>query len=207
MRRIFLVACVLGVIAFCSVLGYRAYDNYRRSEQCVEDTLHLIRELYDIRGGTSEQPFEDAYRFHQHVVDARRLLSPWSSDSQPDRHRIAEAAEGALSEFERAAHLYMQLNHRSDKEALAEFTVKIDSGRQRLAEIAAAIHRHPPPLTAAARRRLVGYIDRVFGAELAKQRASKDDPKAGLYWEIIAVSLIRHDLQSPSELGHENPAF
>jgi hypothetical protein len=198
-RRILLIAITVALIAAGALFGYRAYDNYNRSEECVEDTLHFIHELYEIRSGTNEQPFVDAYRFQQHVIDARRLLSPWLSDSQSDRHRIAEAAEGALSEFERAANLYLQLNHGADKEALAEFTVKADSGRQRLAEIAAAIHKHPPPLTTRARHRLVGYVDRVFGDDLARQRASKDDPKAQLYWEVVAVSLIRHDLESPSK--------
>jgi len=106
-----------------------------------------------------------------------------------------EAASGALSEYDRAAQLYMQLNHRADKEILAEFTVKIDSARQRLAEVAAAIHKHPPPLTAAAKQRLIDYIDTVFGAELAKQSAAKNDPKAELFWEIVTVSLIKRDLE------------
>jgi hypothetical protein len=194
-RRVFLFAALAAVLCAGAFFAYRTYDNYRRSEDCVEDTLHFIRELYDIRNATSNEPFVDAYRFQQHVTDARRLISPWLSDPQPDRHRIMEAASGALSEYDRAAQLYMQLNHRADKEILAEFTVKIDSARQRLAEVAAAIHKHPPPLTAAAKQRLIGYIDRVFGAELAKQNAAKNDPKAELFWEIVTVSLIKRDLE------------
>ncbi len=195
MRRALLFAAVSAVLLVGAFFAYRTYDNYRRSEDCIENTLHFIRELYDIRSGTSDEPFVDAYRFQQHVTDARRLIAPWLSEPQPDRRRIVEAAAGALSEYERATQLYMQLNHRADKEVLAEFTVKIDSGRQRLAEIAAAIHKHPPPLTTAAKLRLIGYIDRVFGPDLAKQSASKDDPQAKLFWEIVAVSLIRRDLQ------------
>ena len=164
MRRAFLFSALISVLCVGAVLGYRTYDSYRRSEACVEDTLHFMRELYDVRSATSDQPFVDAYQFQQHVTDARRLISPWLSDSQPDRHRVIDAASGALSEYERAAQLFMQLNHRADKEMLAEFTVKIDSGRQRLAEVAAAFHKNPPPLTAPAKQRLVGYIDRVFAA-------------------------------------------
>jgi hypothetical protein len=195
MRRALLIITAIALLCFGGVFAYRTHDNYRRSEECVSDTLDFIRELYDIKGTASDEPFLNAYRFQEHVTEARRLLSRWVSDPQSDRHRIVEAASGALSEYERAAQLYMQLNHRADKELLAEFTVKIDSGRQRLAEVAAAFHKHPPPLTTAAKQRLIGYIDGVFGTELAKQNASKNDPRAQLFWEIVAVSLIRRDLQ------------
>jgi len=159
-------------------------------------TLHFIRELYDIRGDSSDKPFIGEYRFQQHVEDARRLLSPWLSDRQSDRRRIVEAASGALSEYERAAQLFMQISHGGDEELLAEFKVKIDLGRERILEVGVAFHKHAPRLTTAARQRLIGYIDRVFGTELAKQNASKNDPQAEWFQEIVTVSIIRRELQS-----------
>ena len=194
MRRALYLASVTALLCIAATFGYRTYRDYAQSEQCLEDTVRFVRELYDIRKATADEPSVGAYRFQQHVTDARRHLSPWFSDPQPERRRIIETASGALFEFEGAAQLYMQLQHRADKETVAEFTVKIDSGRQRLAEVAAAVHKHPPPLTAAAKQRLVEHIDRVFGAELAKQSASKEDPQAEVYWEIVAVSLIKRAL-------------
>jgi len=197
-----LVVAGLLVLVLVAFVGYRMHDNYARSEECLEDVLHLIRELQDLRKENSDQPSEYAYRVQQHVSDARRLLSPWIADSQPDRHRIVEAANGALTEFERAADLCMKLNHDGGSEQLAEFRVKVDSSRERLAEISATIHKHPPPLTSANKRHLIRYIDNVFGTELEALRKSKGDPNAQMEWEAVAVLLIRNDLEgSPKPLN------
>ena len=196
MRRVG-IALLFVVLASAAFVGYRAYNNYARSEECVEDILHLIRVLYDARGAKTDQNIEYAYRVQQHTIDARRLLSPWMTDTHPDRRRIAEAANGALTEFERAANLFLEISRGgATDEQLAEFKVKLDSGRWRLVDISAAIHKHPPPLTAANKRHLIRYIDNVFGEELAAERKLKDNPNAKTYQEIFAVELIRNDLEA-----------
>jgi hypothetical protein len=202
MRRVALAISLFVVLASAAFAGYRVYNNYTRSEECLEDSLHLIRELYDARGLKSDQNMEDAYRVQQHAIDARRLLSPWMTDTHPERRRIAETANGAVTEFEHAADLFLQINRGgATDEQLAEFKVKLDSGRWRLLEISAAIHKHPPPLTAANKRHLIRYIDNVFGKELAAERKSKSDPNAKIFQEIFAVELIRNDLEaSPKPL-------
>jgi hypothetical protein len=205
MRRVALAISLFVLLASAAFVGYRVYNNYTRSEECVEDSLHLIRELYDAgEPQKSDQVvIESAYRFQQYTIDARRLLSPWMTDTHPDRRRIAEAANGALTEFEHAADLFLEISRGggATEEQFAEFKVKLDSGRRRIIEIAAAIHKHPPPLTAANKRHLIRYTDNVFGKELAAERKSKGDPNAKIFPEIFPVELIRNDLEaSPKPL-------
>ena len=125
MRRVAPAISLFVILASAAFSGYRIHNNHARSEECIEDVLYLIRVLYDVRNKDSDQPLEDAYRVQQHIIDARRLLSPWMADTQPDRHRIAEAANGALTEFERAADLFLEITRNSGRyEQLAEFKVK-----------------------------------------------------------------------------------
>ena len=190
-------ALLFVVLIVAAFVGYRIYRDYAQSEECIEDVLHLIRQVKDMRDEKGTDSLEQMYRVQQHAIDARRLLSPWMTDPQPDRRRIAKAADGALTELERASKLFLEISRgHGTEEELAEFKVKLDSGRWRLFDISAAIHKHPPPLTAVNKRHLIRYIDNVFGEELAAQKQKlKDDPKANGYQELYAIELIRNDLQ------------
>jgi hypothetical protein len=191
-----LVATTLGVAA---LFGWQQYQSYQRSEQCVEDVLHAVHELYEVRSHSKDPPFEDAYYIQQHITDARRLLSIWISDGQSDRRQIAQAAQDAVTEFERAAQLFMEISRGSgDDEKLAEFKVKVESARSRLIDLAAVYAKHQPPLTKANKRHLISYIDIVFTKQLLEENAApKDDPKAPFYPEIFAASVIRRALEHP----------
>src|SRR5262249_23076239 len=139
MRRV-AVALLFVVFIVAAFVGYRIYKDYAQSEECIEDVLHLIRQIQDMRGEKGTDSLEHMYRVRQHVIDARRILSPWMTDPQPDRRRIAQAADGALTELERANNLYSEISRdRGTEEQFAEFKVKLDSGRWRLFDISAAI--------------------------------------------------------------------
>lgn len=191
-----LIATALGATALVS---WQQYQNHRQSEEFVEDVVSAVYELHQTRRQPSDTPrLENGYQLQQHVADARRLLSPWISDTHSGRRKIARAMQDSVTEYERAAELFLQIARGSnDEEKLAEFTVKVNSARSRLMELTIVFARHRPALTKACKRRLIRHIDSVFTKQLLDEHAEpKDDPNAPFYSEVFAASTIKRILET-----------
>src|SRR5450755_4349926 len=138
MNRVLTVIIALGIVGVGLWFFPRQSAERSLSEQLVQDVLHIVRNVADIRTEV-EDGFEGAYKFEQFVSDAKRRIDPWLSDTHVERRAITDSVQNMLGDLESASRIYLAIHKSGSEEQLAQFKVKLDSGRMKTIDLAATI--------------------------------------------------------------------